>query len=152
MYSDKAEKNRSWLWYTLAAAVLITLIWLFIRSAGGRENRENAAAAIREELERAEAEGRQPYIHYSDLEASARHPADRPAEEHAETAETAEPASAGGASSPSEPPPAPVEEHAEPAENAEPDSAGGASAPSEPAPAPETTDDLVADPSSESSN
>ena len=48
MYSDKAEKNRSWLWYTLAAAVLITLIWLFIRSAGGRENRENAAAAIRE--------------------------------------------------------------------------------------------------------
>ena len=45
MYSDKAEKNRSWLWYTLAAAVLITLIWLFIRSAGGRENRENAAAA-----------------------------------------------------------------------------------------------------------
>ena len=167
-----------------------------------------AAAAIREELERAEAEGRQPYIHYSDLEASARHPADRPAEEHAETAETAEPASADGASSPSEPPPAPVEEHAEPAENAEPASAGGASAPSEPAPAPveehaepaenaepasaggasspseppptpaeppaetepgegvpdppaaevvlspapETTDDLVADPSSESSN
>jgi len=163
-------------------------------------------AAIREELRKAEEESRLPYLHYSDLEAATRHPADRPTEEHAEPAETAEPASAGGASSPSEPPPAPVEEHAEPAENAEPDSAGGASSPSEPppapveehaesaenaepasaggasspsepapplgelptepgegvseppaaevvlTPAPETTDDLVADPSSESSN
>ena len=134
-------------------------------------------AAIREELRKAEEESRLPYLHYSDLEAATRHPADRPAEEHAEPAETAEPASAGGASSPSEPPPAPVEEHAESAENAEPASAGGASSPSEPAPplgelpaepgegvseppaaevvltpAPETTDDLVPDPSSESSN
>ncbi len=165
-------------------------------------------AAIREELRKAEEESRLPYLHYSDLEAATRHPAEEPAEEHAEPAETAEPASAGGASSPSEPPPAPVEEHAEPAENAEPASAGGASAPSEPppapveehaepaenaepasaggasspseppptpaeppaetepgervpeppaaevvlSPAPETTDDLVADPSSESSN
>ena len=93
-------------------------------------------AAIREELRKAEEEGRLPYLHYSDLEAATRHPADRPAEGHAESAETAEPASAGGASSPSEPPPAPVEEHAEPAETAEPASAGGASSPSEPPPAP----------------
>ena len=121
-------------------------------------------AAIREELRKAEEEGRLPYLHYSDLEAATRHPADRPAEEHAETAE---PASAGGASSPSEPPPTPAEEHAEPAEPSDSEPAPplgelpaepgeGVSAP--PAaevvltPAPETTDDLVADPSSESSN
>ena len=59
MYSDKAEKNRPWLWYTLAAAVLIVLIWLFIRSAGGSENRENAAAAIREAVE---TSARQCYV------------------------------------------------------------------------------------------
>ena len=59
MYSDKAEKNRPWLWYTLAAVVLIALIWLFIRSAGGRENRENAAAAIREAVE---TSARQCYV------------------------------------------------------------------------------------------
>ena len=107
-------------------------------------------AAIREELRKAEEESRLPYLHYSDLEAATRHPADRPAEEHAETAETAEPASAGGASSPSEPPPTPAEPPAE----TEP----GEGVPEPPAaevvlsPAPETTDDLVPDPSSESSN
>ena len=59
MYSDKAEKNRPWLWYTLAAVVLIALIWLFIRLAGGSENRENAAAAIREAVE---TSARQCYV------------------------------------------------------------------------------------------
>ena len=138
-------------------------------------------AAIREELRKAEEESRLPYLHYSDLEAATRHPADRPAEEHAETAETAEPASAGGASSPSEPAPplgelpakpgegvaAPAESPAETAETADPEPAPpqgelpakpgeGVSEPPAAevvlAPAPEITDDLVPDPSSESSN
>jgi len=59
MYSDKAEKNRSWLWYTLAVFVLIALIWFFIRAAGGSESRENGAAAIREAVE---TSARQCYV------------------------------------------------------------------------------------------
>ncbi len=51
MYSDKVEKNRTWIWYLLSVAVLIALICFFIRTAGGSENRENGAAAIREAVE-----------------------------------------------------------------------------------------------------
>ena len=162
-------------------------------------------AAIREELRKADEEGRLPYLHYSDLEAATRHPAAEPAHDStAEPAKDTEHAKDTEPAEDTEPAPAPTEEHGEDGESAAPD---GASSPSEPAPplgelpaepgegvaapaeppeepadpepapplgelpaepgegvsappaaevvltpAPETTDDLVADPSSESSN
>lgn len=59
MYSDRVEKSYAWLWRILALVALTALIWGFVRLGGGKETRENGAAAIREAVE---AGARQCYV------------------------------------------------------------------------------------------
>ena len=59
MYSDKARKNRAWLWITLALILLAALVSGFIGAAKSDENRANAAAEIRRTVENS---ARQCYV------------------------------------------------------------------------------------------
>lgn len=59
MYSDKAVKNRSWLWIVLALLLIAAVVLVLVGAARSEDNRANAAAAIRRTVE---SSARQCYV------------------------------------------------------------------------------------------